>query len=199
MQAAAAAQQQQATTNAVLGAGGGALSGALVGAKVGSLAGGIGAIPGAVIGAVVGLGAALAAGAASINAVNTTIENAQRAMSQKLLELQNTASSVINGSAAPDLMANYTGNRLHFMLYEMPVLLKNALYDKLFYCGYSHPVQEKPEIDNRVIFNYIQCIPVFINESTSRYNYYMADIKDRFNTGVTKYHDISYLQDKNEL
>ena len=197
MLATAAAQQQQSYTNAALGAGGGMLSGALVGAKVGSLAGGIGAIPGAVIGAVVGLAAGIAAGAASINAVNTTIENAQRSMSQKLLELQNTASTVINGSAAPDLMTNYSGNRLHFMLYEMPLLLKNALYDKLFYCGYSHPVQEKPEMNNRVIFNYIQCVPVFINESTSRYNYYMADIKDRFNTGITKYHDISSLQDKN--
>ena len=198
MQATAAAQQQQAYTNAALGAGGGMLSGTLVGAKVGSLAGGVGAIPGAIIGAVVGLAAGIAAGSASINAVNTSIDNAQRAMSQKLLELQNTASSVINGSAAPDLMTNYSDNRLHFMLYEMPVLLKDALYDKLFYCGYSHPVQEKPEMDNRVFFNYIQCIPVFINESTSRYNYYMADIKDRFNTGITKYHDnINLLELKN--
>ena len=199
MLATAAAQQQQSYTNAAIGAGGGMLSGALVGAKVGSLAGGWGAIPGAVIGAVVGLAAGLAAGSASINAVNTSIENAQRSMSQKLLELQNTASTVINGSAAPDLMTNYSGNRLHFMLYEMPVLLKDALYDKLFYCGYSHPVQGKPEMDNRLFFNYLQCIPVFVNESTSRYNYYMADIKDRFNTGITKYHNISSLQDKNAL
>lgn len=202
LQASAQAQRQAAYTSSAITTGGGLLSGALLGAKIGSAVPGWGTAAGAIIGGVIGLAAGMAQSASTINSTNTTIQNAERSMSQKLLELNNTSSSVINGSAAVDLMTEYSGNRLHHMVYDLPDLLKDAIYDRLFYCGYSHPVQEIPVMNNRYIFNFIQCNPVFIDESTNRYNYYMADIKDRFNTGITRYHNISTLlstQDQSQL
>lgn len=191
LQASAEAQRTAATVNTVLGVGGSVLGGAAAGAVAGVKYGGIGAIPGAIIGAVVGLGTSIAKSASSINTMETNIQNAQRSLQSKVEQLQNSASSTKGGSAV-DLMTGYTGNRLHYMQYTMPPLLKEAVYDKFYYCGYSHPVQEKPNLDNRYLFNFVQCEPVFSNEATKQYAHYVEDIKERFRIGVTVYHDVGH-------
>lgn len=197
LEATARTQRISAWINSSLGTLGGAASGAWLGAKLGSVAPGIGNIVGAVTGGVIGLASGIAKSAATIINVETNIENAQRSMEQKLTELQNTSSTIINGGSSVDLMTNYSGNRLHVMNFNLPDLINNALWDKFYYCGYSHPVQEKPNMSNRTIFNFLQCKPVFINESNKRYEYYMSDIKDRFETGVTKYHNINSVLSSN--
>ena len=84
-------------------------------------------------------------------------------------------------------MKAYSGNKLHVMTYVPTDLFKKALYDKLFYCGYAHPVQDIPDFTSRFWFNYVQCDPVFKGE-TFVYNKYLDDIKARFEIGVTDYH-----------
>lgn len=191
LQASAEAQRSAAVVNTALGVGGSVLGGAAAGAIAGVKYGGIGAIPGAIIGAVVGLGTSIAKSASSINTMETNIQNAQRSLQSKVDQLKNSASSTKGGSAV-DLMTGYTGNRLHYMQYTMPPLLKEAVYDKFYYCGYSHPVQEKPNLDNRYLFNFVQCEPVFSNEATKQYAHYVEDIKERFRIGVTVYHDVGH-------
>ena len=191
LQASAEAQRSAAAVNTALGVGGSVIGGATAGAVAGVKYGGVGAIPGAIIGALVGLGTSIAKSASSINTMETNIQNAQRSLQSKVEQLQNSASSTKGGSAV-DLMAGYTGNRLHYMQYTMPPLLKEAVYDKFYYCGYSHPVQEKPNLDNRYLFNFVQCEPVFSNEATKQYAHYVEDIKERFRIGVTVYHDVGH-------
>ena len=191
LQASAEAQRSAATVSTVLGVGGSVIGGAAAGAIAGSKYAGVGAIPGAIIGAVVGLGTSIAKSASSINTMETNIQNAQRSLQSKVDQLKNSASSTKGGSAV-DLMTGYTGNRLHYMQYTMPPLLKEAVYDKFYYCGYSHPVQEKPNLDNRYLFNFVQCEPVFSNEATKQYAHYVEDIKERFRIGVTVYHDVGH-------
>lgn len=196
LEATAQAQRQAYTTNAVFTIGGGLIGGAGSGAAIGAkFGGGYGAIAGAIIGGVVGLASGIAKTDSAINSAETSISNAQRSLESKVDELKHTASTVQSGYSSVDLMSKYTGNRLHYAVYDTPDLMKEAIWDKFFYCGYNHPVQAIPELDTRLSFNFIQCDPKFINEATSVYNYYLTDIKDRFNTGITVYHDISdYLQ-----
>ena len=192
----AKAQRQAYTTNAVLGifggTTGGAISGAAMGAKVG---GGYGAAAGAIIGAGIGLATSIAKASSAITTTETAIANAQRSLSSKVETLENTAITIQGGASAVDLMTNYTDNRLHYATYEVPELMKEALYDRFYYCGYAHPVQEKPKLWGRVNFNFVQCEPVFDRSFSAYYSYtgspiqnYIEDIKEKFRIGVTVYH-----------
>lgn len=202
LESTAEAQRQAYTTNATLGIVGGTFGGAVSGAALGAKFAGVGAIPGAIIGAVVGLVSSIAKTSSAINTTETNIANAQKSLAAKVEEKRNSAATVQAGFSSVDLMTNYTGNRLHLMTYEMPDILKDAVYDRLYYCGYSCPTQGKPSLDSRLLFNFVQAEPTFIDEATSVYNYYLTDIKDRINTGITIYHDASeYLStlDTSEL
>ena len=189
LEATIAAQRQSYQTNAAFSVIGGVVGGAGTGAFIGAKFGGVGAIPGAIIGATVGLATSLIKTSNTINTAETNIEKAQRNLAQKMTELQHTASTISNGNSAIDLMSKYTSNRLHYMTYDMPELLKEAVYDKIFYCGYSHPVQEKPLLNSRLFFNFLQCEPIFKNEGSVVYQRYIIDIKERFNSGITIYHN----------
>ena len=191
LESTAEAQRQAYTTDAVLGIAGGTVGGALSGAAIGAKFGGVGAVPGAIVGAVVGLVSSIAKTSSAINTTETNIANAQRSLAAKVDEKRNSAATVQSGFSSVDLMSKYTGNRLHLMTYDTPEILKDAVYDRLYYCGYASPTQGKPVLDSRLLFNFIQADPTFIDESTNVYNYYLADIKDRFNTGITIYHDVS--------
>lgn len=194
LNASAEAQRQAYTTNAVLGIFGGTVGGAGTGAAMGAkFGGGYGAAAGAIIGAGIGLATSIAKSASAIKTTETAIENAQRSLNSKVEALQNTAITVQGGASAVDLMTNYSDNRLHYATYEVPELMKEALYDRFYYCGYAHPVQEKPNLWGRVCFNFVQCEPVFDNNDYTLYGYgliknYIEDIKERFRVGVTVYH-----------
>lgn len=196
LNASAEAQRQAYTTSAVLGIAGGTVGGAGTGAAMGAKFGGVyGAIAGAIIGGSIGLATSIAKSASAIKTTETAIENAQRSLNSKVEALQNTAITVQGGASAVDLMTNYTDNRLHYATYEVPELMKEALYDRFFYCGYAHPVQEKPKLWGRVCFNFVQCEPVFDFYEASSYYFtgfpiqnYIEDIKEKFRIGVTVYH-----------
>lgn len=191
LEATTTAQRTSQAISSTLAVAGGTVGGALAGAKFG--------VPGAIIGGVIGLGTSLLQSYSSNLTTETNIANAQRSLESKIEQLQNSAATVKNGFSGVDLMTNYTGNRLHYITYDTVDLLKDAIYDRFHYCGYSSPTQAKPHLYSRRLFNYLQCEPVFIDEATNAYNYYLTDIKERFTSGVTLYHEASEYLDSSEL
>ena len=196
LNASAEAQRQAYTTSTILGVAGGTVGGAGTGAAMGAKFGGVyGAIAGAIVGGTIGLATSIAKSASAIKTTETAIANAQRSLNSKIEALQNTAITIQGGASAVDLMTNYSDNRLHYATYEVPELMKEALYDRFYYCGYAHPIQERPKLWGRVSFNFVQCEPVFdwaypygYQTTGSPIQNYIEDIKERFRTGVTVYH-----------
>ena len=147
-----------------------------------------GHVAGAVIGAVVGAATGIIS---TINAsvqADTNIENANRSLSAKMSALQNQPVTASGAVGAVDIMKGYSDNKLHRMIYQPNDDLKKALFDKFYYCGYAHPVQDVPDFGSRFWFNFVQCNPVFTDEGESAYTKYLDDFKERFKIGVTVYH-----------
>lgn len=129
---------------------GGAIGGAIaIGAAAGTSAGPAGTIAGAVIGGIVGAATGIISTINAVQQADTNIANANRSLQSKVINLQNQPVTAQGAGSATDIMTQYSGNKLHVMTYEPDTLIKKAIYDKLFYCGYSHPVQEVPDFDSR--------------------------------------------------
>lgn len=120
----------------------GIVGGAAIGFSTGHAAG-------AVIGAIVGAATGIMSTINAVQQADTNIANANRSLQSKFLNLQNQPVTAQGAGAATDIMTEYSDNKLHVMTYEPDTLIKKAIYDKLFYCGYSHPVQEVPDFDSR--------------------------------------------------
>jgi hypothetical protein len=117
--------------------------------------------------------------------INTTV-SAERDIAQKLNEYKNQAVTV-NGADDVDLLNVYSNNKMKICYYQISDNLKEQLGDLFYYTGYIENVQSIPDLDTRSWFNYIMCDAVF--ESNNIYEEYMNDIKSRYKTGVTVFHD----------
>jgi hypothetical protein len=177
-----ATQQAKKTS---IGIGIGSTAAGIVGGLIGGAM--VGHAPGAVIGAMVGAATGIMSTINAARQADTNIANANRSLASKIENLRNQPVTASGAAGAVDIMKAYSGNKLHVMTYVPTDLFKKALYDKLFYCGYAHPVQDIPDFTSRFWFNYVQCNPVFKGE-TFVYNKYLDDIKARFKIGVTVYH-----------
>ena len=105
-------------------------------------------------------------------------------------------SSMIEGGSNVDLFDQYSGGaKLEYNIFTMSEEDKNNIARVFYYLGYSHPVQEIPEFDTRLWFNFVQCDAVFNDEATCIYNKYIDDIKTRFKMGITVYHDVENQYD----
>ena len=120
------------------------------------------------------------------SAANTAKTN-ENSMQSKLHQLQMQSSNVA-GSDDVDLLSYYNGNRLALFEYDTKEHQKNAAYNLMHYCGYSHTIIGLPNTTSRYWFNFIQCSPVFKEEGISPYNDYLNDIKSRYQAGITVYH-----------
>lgn len=152
------------------------LGGAAVGALKGSAGGPGGIIAGAAIGLAGGIIGIIASQAAAENNIN-----------QKLDQYRNQTTSVA-GSDDIDLLEAYSDNRAKMITYNCSDNMKKLIADLFYYCGYKCDYQDLPNITSRYWFNFIQCTPIFREEGTSPYNYYIDDIKSRYESGVTVYH-----------
>lgn len=121
--------------------------------------------------------------------VNTVASDVQSvaALKQKKLELAAQSTATV-GSDDMDLLTFYNGNRLEVKKYAPLPEVQDGIFNLFYYCGYSHPRMEVPNITSRYWFNFIQCTPKFIEEGSSPYNDYITDIKARYEAGVTVYH-----------
>ena len=154
----------------------------IVGAAVGLLA--AGATSG--ISAVAAVGKVTNALSGSVGAIINTAstENSYQA---KQADMQNQTANV-SGSNDLNMLKWYNGNKLHAIEYSVTDNMKQKLFDLYYYCGYATNVQKAPKLDTRYWFNFIQCEPVFNDESTELIGTYIDDIKARFQQGVTVYH-----------
>ena len=177
------ASARQANTSGKLGIIGSVAGAVGSGTLIGALTSGA---PGAIIGAVVSAATSIMSSVNSYVQATTNVENANRSLNSKMINLENQPVTASGAASAIDLMKLYSNNKLHVMTYTPTSLFQSALYDKLFYCGYSHPVQGIPDFTSRCWFNFVQCDPVFNDSSV--YNKYLDDIKERFKIGVTVYH-----------
>ena len=133
-------------------------------------------------------GIALVSGAISTFASNAyTQASNERSMQSKLASLAAQSSNVA-GSDDVDLLSYYNENRLQIIKYKTEELQQQALYNLFFYCGYKRDQMKIPDTNSRYWFNFVQCKPVFTEEGVTPYNDYIADVKSRYESGVTIYH-----------
>lgn len=116
---------------------------------------------------------------------------------QKQYELQQQATSVI-GSDDLDLLSDYNGNRLKIITYKLRPEDEKKVADLFYYTGYKHNKLEKPDLQSRYWFNFIQCSPVFNEEGNTPYNDYIDDVKARYEAGITIYHSHNGVYDWNQ-
>lgn len=133
-------------------------------------------------------GISLVSGAIATFASNVyTQASNERSMQAKLASLA-AQSSNISGTDDVDLLSFYNQNRLQVIKYKTEELQQQALYNLFFYCGYKRDQMKIPDTDSRYWFNFVQCKPVFTEEGVTPYNDYIADVKSRYEAGVTIYH-----------
>ena len=179
-------QAQQLSTG--LSAGASIIGGTAGGAMAGALKGGV---PGAVVGAAVGLISGIVSTTSKIITMNAQIEAARSSFNQKLDNLRNQSTSVRSNNAV-DLFDKYAGCKLAYLEYRPVEELVKPIANLYHYCGYAHPVQEKPNWC-RYWFDFIQCSPVFKdNIFKNIYGNYQQDIIYRFENGVTVLHNRGY-------
>ena len=122
---------------------------------------------------------------------------AGQAIEQKQNELKQQATSVI-GSDDLDLLSDYNGNRLKIITYKLRPEDEKLVADLFYYTGYKHNKLEKPDLQSRYWFNFIQCSPVFNEEGDTPYNDYIDDVKARYESGITVYHSHNGSYDWNQ-
>ena len=118
----------------------------------------------------------------------TTRQQQENSMAQKLAELQSQSASTV-GSNDLNLLNYYNGNKLHEMKYEISDSMKKPIFDMFYYLGYTTNLQKKPDLYSRHVFNYIMCEPEFKPDGRVIFNEYLMDIKARFASGLTIWHD----------
>ena len=149
-------------------------------------------------------GAGIAAGisftASAISSLTNTVitvQNNEASLAQKLEDLNIRASSVSNMDDT-NLLAYYNGNRLISTREQCSNEMKQAVYNLFRLTGYGCNDYEIPSFNTREWYNFVQCKAKF-DESNWRYGQdFLADVKSRFETGVTVYHKVDNDYDWNQ-
>lgn len=178
-----AALQKGIATTALSTVGAGVGAALAIGAASGSAAGPVGTAIGAGVGAAIGL-------ATSLISLANSQSQADRNIQQKLDEANRQATSVAGGDDV-DLLEIYTnGNKAKYITYSCSDAVKQTMADLFYYCGYADDIREVPELNTRKWFNFIQCEPVFNESNNTVYKEYEADLKQRYQEGITVYHAV---------
>ncbi len=181
-------QLAKSLTTTGISTAGGILGGLAMGAMTGSSTGPVGAIIGGAVG--------LAGGLISV-AFNQV--QADNNIKQKLEESSRQGVSVSNCDDI-NLLQYYTqGNKAKQVEYQASRKFIDIIRDLFYYFGYSDDVRAVPELDTRTWFNYIQCEPVFNEQSNWVYKEYLDDIKQRYQEGVTVYHRVNDTYDWDQV
>ena len=146
------------------------------------------------------LTSAISTAASTVSSLANTLYTYYQAgqqIEQKQYELKQQATSVI-GSDDLDLLSDYNGNRLKIITYKLRPEDEKMVCDLFYYTGYRHAKLEKPDLQSRYWFNFIQCSPVFNEEGNTPYNDYIDDVKARYEAGITVYHSHNGVYDWNQ-
>ena len=134
-----------------------------------------------------GVGLAVSAAAGIIRNVHTAQEQ-DRAIAQKIMQAHMQGTSV-QGSEDIDILTAFSGNKAKLAYYELSDVMKSAMYDLFYYCGYATHEQKIPDVTTRMYFNFVQAE---IEYKSFNFNEDIAqDIKERWNEGVTFFHVVS--------
>lgn len=114
----------------------------------------------------------------------------ENSMQAKLANLAAQGAGVA-GTDDLSLLETYNGNKLLVSQYWCTSEMLAHLYNLFYYCGYRVDEYGVPNITSRRLFNFIQCTPVFNTEKKVYMAKYLADIKARFEAGVTVFHRTS--------
>ena len=141
----------------------------------------------------VGGGGAIGAGIVAGKAINYALKGASAIASidsnnrqmKNVLNEKASASPTTTGNSSIDLRPF---EKLMVYTKTCREEVRQQLYWKFYYTGYSHPCQEVPDFTSRVLFNYVECYPVFVEEETAVYADYLEDIRNRFTEGITTFH-----------
>ena len=115
----------------------------------------------------------------------STMQN-ENSIQQKLQQTKNQAASV-SGSDDVDLMTEYCGNRLLYMVYEPNPIMKALINDLFFYAGYRSDRMGLPNHNTRVNFDYLECEAQFENLGSIPSNC-LEELVNAFKNGVTYLH-----------
>jgi len=111
----------------------------------------------------------------------------ENSMQAKLANLAAQGAGVA-GTDDLSLLETYNGNKLLVSQYWCTSEMLVHLFNLFYYCGYRVDEYGVPDITSRRLFNFIQCTPVFNTEKKVYMAKYLADIKARFEAGVTVFH-----------
>ena len=141
-----------------------------------------------------GVGLAVSAANGIIRSVHTAQEQ-DKAISQKLMQAQMQGTSV-QGSEDIDILTAFSGNKAKIVYYELSDIMKQAMWDLFYYCGYATHEQKIPDVTTRMYFNFVQAEIIF---DSYNFNDEIADdIQNKWNEGVTFFHAVSGAYDINQ-
>ena len=100
-------------------------------------------------------------------------------------------SAQVSGANDLSLLNVYNGQTAHWVVYDILPEVKAKIKDLFYYCGYNAGgVRQKPNLNSRVDFNYVQCSPDYgplhqIDRSI------VDDATSRWNVGATVLHHVA--------
>lgn len=135
--------------------------------------------PTAIVGGIVGI-------ATSTISYAKNVAEQEQNIQQKLNETRRQSVSVQNADDI-DLLTYYSNNRAKMTFYEVSPIMKQALLDMFYYCGYATQEQKVPNISTRIWFNFLQC-ELVIDETSNLPLYIKDDLIGKFKEGCTFFH-----------
>ena len=147
------------------------------------------------IGIAGGIGLAISSASSIIRNIHVAQEQ-DRAISQKLLQATNQATQV-HGSEDIDILKAFSNNKAKMVYYEPSDIMKKALLDLFYYCGYATHEQKIPNVKTRRYFNFVQG-EIILDQYT--FNEDVADrIKEKWMSGVTFIHKVGTYWDIDQV
>ena len=127
---------------------------------------------------------------ASIASGIVNIISSQEAYKKNLATIA-AQSAQVSGANDLSLLNVYNGQTAHWVVYDILPEVKAKIKDLFYYCGYNAGgVRQKPNLNSRVDFNYVQCSPDYgplhqIDRSI------VDDATSRWNVGATVLHHVA--------
>ena len=121
-----------------------------------------------------------------------TAQDQDKAISQKLLQNANQSVSV-HGSDDMDIFTAFSNNKAKMCYYQPSAIMRQALADLFYYCGYATHEQKIPNVKTRKYFNFVQG-EIILNDYT--FNEEIADkIIEKWKEGITFIHKVNNAWD----
>lgn len=155
----------------------------------GAIAGGAtGGVAGAIVGGVTALGKGLQSIITQSIQYSNNIEQTQ--LNKRM------AATGVSGSDDLNLFKYYSENKIIVKVYQPKDYIMKKLDDLFYYCGYKRNYQGTPNLNSRIWFNYLQCNPIFNEDSTTAKmgNDCKNELIRKFSEGVTKLHKVNIPQ-----